>query len=148
MDFKWTDMQINIGQQDGEHNTLINTFNLRPPQMEGNPFVPPQPREKGLFGREDELEKLHELLRDGKNVCVVAGMGGVGKSELVKQYANSPECKANFSGGVFYVDARERQDLVATIVALTQWKFKSELPANLSLKEQIMACWQQWKGHT
>lgn len=30
--------------------------------LAGNPFVPPQPREGGLIGRETELTKLHELL--------------------------------------------------------------------------------------
>jgi hypothetical protein len=95
------DTQINI-QQDGKGNVMNNTFCFQPPQLQGNPFTPPKPREGGLFGREEELEKLHQLLQSGKNVCVVSGMGGVGKTGLVREYANLPQCTSFFTGGVYY----------------------------------------------
>ncbi|HLO85899.1 MAG TPA: ATP-binding protein, partial [Nostocaceae cyanobacterium] len=135
-------------RQEGEGNTQNNIISFQPTQLEGNPFTPPQPREGGLFGREEELARLHELLQSGKNVCVVAGMGGVGKTELVREYADRPECKSFFTGGIYYIDVRNREDLAAGIVALTKWKFKSELPANLTSHQIITLCWQQWKGQT
>jgi len=141
------DKQINI-QQDGQGNVINNIFSSQPTQLEGNPFTPPQPREGGLFGREEELEKLHQLLQSGKNVCVVSGMGGVGKTGLVREYANRPEYTSFFTGGVYYIDARDRQNMAAEIIALTKWRFKADLPANLSTQQMVTACWQQWKYQT
>ena len=65
----------------GDSNTVNINYGLEgKTSLEGNPFVPPQPREGGLIGRETELTRLHELLQTKKNVCVVSGMGGVGKT--------------------------------------------------------------------
>jgi len=127
---------------------LQKYFPQPPKQLEANPFTPPQPREGGLFGREEELEKLHQLLQSGKNVCVVSGMGGVGKTGLVREYANLPQCTSFFTGGVYYIDARDRQNMATEIIALTKWRFKAELPANLSTQQMVTACWQQWKYQT
>ena len=41
---------------------LQKYFPQPPKQLQGNPFTPPKPREGGLFGREEELENLHQLL--------------------------------------------------------------------------------------
>ena len=139
--------QINITQH-GEGNVQNNIFSPQPPQLKGNPFKPPQPREGGLFGREEELEKLHELLQSGKNVCVVSGMGGIGKTGLVREYANLPECTSLFTGGVYYIDVRDRENMAGEIIALTKWRFKADLPANLSTQQMVTACWQQWKYQT
>jgi tetratricopeptide (TPR) repeat protein len=116
--------------------------------LEGNPFVPPQPREGGLIGRETELDRLHKLLQTKKNVCVVSGMGGVGKTELVRKYATSDDCKAHFSGGVFYVDARSRENIAAEIVAVTQYHFQAQIEDSLSDTQKITQCWQAWKTQT
>jgi Flp pilus assembly protein TadD len=141
------DKQINI-TQDGQSNVINNIFSSQPKQLEGNPFKLPQHREGRPFGREEELEKLHELLQSGKNVCVVSGMGGIGKTRLVREYANRPECTSLFTGGVYYIDVRDRENMAGEIIALTKWKFKADLPANLSTLQMVTACWQQWKYQT
>jgi tetratricopeptide (TPR) repeat protein len=141
------DKQINI-QQDGQGNVINNTFPSQPPQLQGNPFTPPQPREGGLFGREEELKELHQLLQSGKNVCVVSGMGGVGKTGLVREYANLPQCTSFFTGGVYYINVEDKQNMAAKIITLTKWRFKADLPANLSTEEMVTNCWQAWKGQT
>jgi Flp pilus assembly protein TadD len=141
------DKQINI-TQDGQSNVINNIFSSQPKQLEGNPFKLPQRREGRPFGREEELEKLHELLQSGKNVCVVSGMGGIGKTGLVREYANLPECTSLFTGGVYYIDVRDRENMAGEIIALTKWKFKADLPANLSTLQMVKACWQQWKYQT
>jgi hypothetical protein len=105
----------------------INYGQLGKNPLEGNPFVPPQPREGELIGREKDLTRLHELLQSRNNVCVVSGMGGVGKTELVRKYATSDDCQAHFSGGVFYLDARSRGNIVADIVALTEYHFQAQI---------------------
>jgi hypothetical protein len=133
------DKQINI-TQDGQSNVINNIFSSQPKQLEGNPFKLPQRREGRLFGREEELEKLHELLQSGKNVCVVSGMGGIGKTGLVREYANLPECTSLFTGGVYYIDVRDRENMAGEIIALTKWRFKADLPANLSALQMVKAC--------
>jgi tetratricopeptide (TPR) repeat protein len=147
MNFNNIDKQTNITQH-GENNVQINVFSSTTQYLKGNPFKPPQPREGGLFGRKDELEKLHELLQNGKNVCVVSGMGGIGKTGLVREYANLPECTSLFTGGVYYIDVRDRENIAGEIIALTKWRFKADLPANLSTQQMVTACWQQWKYQT
>jgi tetratricopeptide (TPR) repeat protein len=131
----------------------IGTVNIHYGQLgknslEGNPFVPPQPREGGLIGRETELTRLHELLQTKKNVCVVSGMGGVGKTELVRNYATSDDCQAHFSGGVFYVDARSRENIAAEIVAVTKHHFQAQIEDSLSDTQKVTKCWQAWKTQT
>ncbi|MFM7364895.1 MAG: AAA family ATPase [Cuspidothrix sp.] len=83
---------------------IYQTIYSQSQQLEGNPFKPPQPREGGPFGREEELEKLHQLLQSGKNVCVVSGMGGIGKTGLVREYASLPKCTSLFPGGVYILN--------------------------------------------
>ena len=70
------DKQINI-RQDGKGNVINNFFSSQRKQLEGNPFTPPQRRKGGLFGREEELKELHQLLQGGKNVCVVSKQASV-----------------------------------------------------------------------
>jgi len=129
----------------------INYGQLGKPSLEGNPFVPPQTREEdkgGLIGREKDLTRLHELLQTKKNVCVVSGMGGVGKTELVRNYATSDNCQAHFSGGVFYVDARSRENIAAEIVAVTKHHFQAQIEDSLSDTQKVTQCWQAWKTQT
>ena len=137
--------------QNPSGNVTINYGLERKTSLEGNPFVPPQPREKdkgGLIGRETELTRLHELLQTKKNVCVVSGMGGVGKTELVRNYATNDDCKAHFTGGVFYLDARSRENIAAEIVAVTQYHFQAQIEDGLSDAQKITQCWQAWKRQT
>jgi tetratricopeptide (TPR) repeat protein len=138
---------VNIGGSLKTGDISQNIY-FQPKQLEGNPFKLPQRREGGLFGREERLEKLHELLQSGKNVCVVSGMGGIGKTGLVREYANLPECTSLFTGGVYYIDVRDRENMAGEIIALTKCKFKADLPANLSTLQMVKACWQQWKYQT
>ncbi|PPJ64013.1 tetratricopeptide repeat protein, partial [Cuspidothrix issatschenkoi] len=138
---------VNVGGNLTTGDIYQNIYS-QPKQLEGNPFKPPQPREGGLFGREEELKELHQLLQSGKNVCVVSGMGGIGKTGLVREYANLPECTSLFTGGVYYIDVRDRENMAGEIIALTKWRFKADLPANLSTLQMVKACWQQWKYQT
>ena len=46
----------------------------------------PQPRDV-FFGREDVLAQIHSTFEAGNRVLFLEGIGGIGKSELAKQYA-------------------------------------------------------------
>ncbi|WP_013325063.1 tetratricopeptide repeat protein [Gloeothece verrucosa] len=133
--------------KDTSGNVTINYAN-RESFLSGNPFKPPLPREGGLFGRKEDLERLHNLLQSGRNVCLVSGMGGVGKTELARFYAASEDCKTLFPGGVFYIDVRSGKDLAADLVVLTKYHFKGEIQHDLSPQQKLMACWDVWKRQT
>jgi tetratricopeptide (TPR) repeat protein len=59
-----------------------------------------------FIGREKELERIHELLQQQKPIAIsaLAGMGGVGKTELALQYARRH--LDDFPGGVYWFSAK------------------------------------------
>ena len=79
-------------------------------------------------------------------VSAVAGMGGVGKTELATRYAREHE--ADYPGGICWLNARE-SSLAAGIIQFAQLYMNLEVPQKrgeslLSLKEQVEWCWQHW----
>lgn len=44
--------------------------------------------ERSLIGRDQDLDKLHELLTSSKTICSIEGNKGVGKTELALHFAN------------------------------------------------------------
>lgn len=55
---------------------------------------------KGFFGREEELNELEELLGSNNSVLIY-GMGGIGKSEFVKQFLT---CHSEKFDKVIYIE--------------------------------------------
>ena len=90
-----------------------------------------------------------KLLQTGAvALSAVAGMGGVGKTELAIQYARQHE--ADYPGGICWLSARE-SDLAASIVQFAQLHMNLEVPQQdfsgnpRSLTEQVKWCWQHWQ---
>ena len=75
--------------------------------------------QSALVGREQELEELLALLRDGHRVVTVTGPGGTGKTRLALQAA--AELVDDFEDGVFWVPLAALDDpgLVVPSVAQT-----------------------------
>ncbi|BAZ25102.1 NB-ARC domain-containing protein [Kalymmatonema gypsitolerans NIES-4073] len=96
------------------------------------------------MGREQELAALHEKLQKPGTVAIsaIAGMGGVGKTELATQYAHQHQ--AHYSGGVCWLNAKE-SNLAAEIVQLAQFYMNREVPQQLTLPKQVEWCWQNWQ---
>ncbi|MEH2315576.1 tetratricopeptide repeat protein, partial [Nostoc sp.] len=67
--------------------------------------IPPAVPFEKFVGREAELEKLHQQLQTSRQVAIVAvaGMGGVGKTELATQYAK--QHLQNYQGQGLYQQA-------------------------------------------
>lgn len=95
-----------------------------------NPFV----------GRIHELGTLHQLLQNYDQVAI-AGIAGVGKTELAIQYA-----KANlqhYTGGICWFLARS--DLGVQIVEFARSHFPNfTIPDKLTPTTQVQYCWQHW----
>ncbi|MTJ45023.1 tetratricopeptide repeat protein [Dolichospermum flos-aquae UHCC 0037] len=97
-----------------------------------------------FVGRETELTTIHEDLRRG-NYVAITGMGGLGKTELVTQYATQYQ---DHYDGIIWFNARQRF-LAAEVFELFTLKFGLEIPQTqgekpLTLKQQVDWCWLQY----
>ena len=105
-----------------------------------------------FVGREDEVKKLDELLQqqNGRKIAVIVGMGGVGKTELAKQYAlrhlqNCRENKSNIStGGVCWLDGRDG-DIARQIVNFARSFLNLNPPEDWDIPTQLNYCWRNWR---
>jgi len=76
------------------------------PQVAGAaPFMPEAPVET-FVGREEDLKKLHAIIRGRREGAItgVVGTGGIGKTELAKVYAQ--RYRNDYPGGVFWASMK------------------------------------------
>jgi hypothetical protein len=77
---------------------------------------------KTFVGREELLDKMNELCRpDRHNILVCHGIGGIGKSALVRQYMYTYRHCYKF---IAWFDATTRDTIVNEIACLTTFKFQ------------------------
>ncbi|AVH67159.1 tetratricopeptide repeat protein [Nostoc sp. 'Peltigera membranacea cyanobiont' N6] len=121
------------GGQDA-HPTIKEIYQNIPPAVPFEKFV----------GREAELEKLHQQLQTSRQVAIVAvaGMGGVGKTELATQYAK--QHLQNYQGGVCWLSA-QGIDVGIHILRFAELKFKLIAPDDWKLADRLRYCWQNWQ---
>lgn len=94
------------------------------------------------------MARLDEIfaVSDREVISVVAGMGGVGKTQLAAKYAS--ENKAKFPGGVCWLNGRTG-DLIAQILNKVQTHLTpeqlTEKVKELSEPNKIAVwCWRHW----
>ncbi len=94
---------------------------------------------------------LHGKLQQSNAVAIsaIAGMGGVGKTELATQYARQNE--ADYPGGICWLNARDT-NLAAEIIQFYQFYVDNqrEIPQKigerqLTVSEQAIWCWDNWQ---
>ncbi|MBD2487025.1 tetratricopeptide repeat protein [Aulosira sp. FACHB-615] len=95
-----------------------------------------------FVGRETELQNLHRLLRENQQVAIaaIAGMGGVGKTELALQYANSH--RVTYQGGICWLSAL--QDVGVQLVDFARNKLLLNIPDDLDLVGRVQHCLTKW----
>ncbi|WP_392532324.1 FxSxx-COOH system tetratricopeptide repeat protein [Nostoc sp. C117] len=127
---------------------LTNKYNggqdAHPTIKEIHQNIPPSVPFEKFVGREAELLKLHEQLQISRQVAIVAvaGMGGVGKTELATQYAKQHLQK--YQGGVCWLSA-QGIDVGIQILRFAQLKFKLIAPDDWELADRLRYCWQNWQ---
>ena len=106
--------------------------------------IPPAVPFEKFVGREVQLQKLHQLLQTSRQVAIVAvaGMGGVGKTELATQYAK--QHLQNYQGGVCWLSA-QGIDVGIQILRFVELKFNTIAPDDWELADRLRYCWQNWQ---
>jgi tetratricopeptide (TPR) repeat protein len=97
-----------------------------------------------FVGRSAELDRLHDLVQQETPVaiCTIAGMGGVGKTELALQYAYQQRNRQTYPGSICWLQAR--QDLKIQLVLFAQTHLELHPPTDWDLDAQLHWCWQRW----
>ncbi|MBD2201373.1 tetratricopeptide repeat protein [Calothrix sp. FACHB-168] len=102
-----------------------------------------------FVGRETELQNLHRLLQKNQQVvtersrsiiAAIAGMGGVGKTELALQYANLH--RETYQGGICWLSAL--QDVGVQLVQFAVNKLQLNIPDDLDLVGRVQHCLEKW----
>ena len=97
-----------------------------------------------FVGREEELQNLHQLLQDNKQVAIaaIAGMGGVGKTELALQYAI--QRRETYNGGLCWLLAKTG-DIGIQVVQFARTQLDLKPPEDFDLLTQVQYCWRHWR---
>ncbi len=141
-----------IQTRDITQKVTVNNFNNFPqprPRPTGIPQNIPFRGTTHFVGRLEQLDTLHRELRRTDRVAIsaVAGMGGIGKTELAVQYARK-HLKA-YPGGVCWLQG-QLGDLGAQLVQFAQVYLGLLIPQTqneqpLTLDKQITWCWNHWE---
>jgi tetratricopeptide (TPR) repeat protein len=96
-----------------------------------------------FVGREKELEDIHQRLQQNDCVAIaaIAGMGGVGKTELALQYAIKH--RETYQGGICWLLAL--QDVGLNLVQFARTQLQLNPPEDFDLLAQVQYCWRNWR---
>jgi tetratricopeptide (TPR) repeat protein len=91
------------------------TFHLPAAPPAAPAFVVPYPRNPLFTGRDAELARIGNLLDAEQSVAVV-GTGGLGKTQLVTEYAHA--ARDRYPGGVFWLNMEQAEGIAGQVAAL------------------------------
>ena len=118
-------------------------YQAPPPLPTGIPHNLPLLNATVFVGRDDELTQLHQQLEANECVAItaIAGMGGIGKSELALRYAYLQA--ERYPAGLCWFRARG-EEIGSQITLLAQTRLNLNLPEGLDLAGQVAYCWSRW----
>ncbi|MBW4422816.1 MAG: hypothetical protein KME13_27170 [Myxacorys californica WJT36-NPBG1] len=142
-----------IGAYAEQGNVYIDTLVVEQSEeratLKGIPQNVPLRGATKFVGRDDDLKTIHEQLqrRDRVVTFAIAGMSGVGKTELAIQYA--VQYAQEFPGGICWLNAKET-DLVGKIFSFVRLCLHQTILSKfdnkpLTLDQQFELCLQDWK---
>ncbi|WP_404783164.1 tetratricopeptide repeat protein [Altericista sp. CCNU0014] len=141
-------------QQDvtGDRNLVIGqmlggTVSFTPPIQKptGTPSNLPRSGVVQFVGRDQKLIDLHAQLQQNDRIAItaIAGMGGIGKTELALQYAIAQLQHQTYPAGFCWLTCRA-QEIATQIVSFAKTKLLLAIPDDLEAKEQVDLIWQRW----
>ncbi|MEH2330064.1 tetratricopeptide repeat protein [Nostoc sp.] len=97
-----------------------------------------------FVGRETELQNLHQMLQENNQVVIaaIAGMGGLGKTELALQYAMAH--REIYKGGICWLLAKAG-DVGIQVVQFARTQLDLNPPEDLDLPAQVQYCFRLWR---
>ena len=97
-----------------------------------------------FVGREDELQNLHQMLQENNQVAIaaIAGMGGLGKTELALQYAKAH--REIYKGGICWLLAKTG-DVGIQVVQFARTQLDLNPPEDLDVLTQVQYCFRHWR---
>ena len=100
-----------------------------------------------FVGRDEDIKKLHQQLQQGQKIIIaIAGMGGIGKTELALQYAQKHWQQQTYKGGVCWLQAgNENPDLRLQLVNFAKSHFDLRPQEDWDLQKQLHYCWRNWQ---
>jgi tetratricopeptide (TPR) repeat protein len=110
--------------------------------------LPLQAIETSLFtGRSDQIQEIHRLLHGGISPVVVHGPTGVGKTELVRQYANT--YRHEYDGGIVEFDARSNIRIEDQVRQIFEERVNASDPVQslsytVAPSEAVQIYWRRW----
>jgi hypothetical protein len=123
--------------------TQITINQSQPPKAVGIPQNIPYRGVTKFVGRTADMELLHQMLQGTECVAIyaIAGMGGVGKTELAIQYAQTYQ--KNYQGGICWFQAQE-QDVGDQILDFAV-QIGLDVPKEVdNTIQRVRWCWQHW----
>jgi hypothetical protein len=97
-------------------------------------------------GRDKVLKQLHETLQQHSTLAITAvrGMGGIGKTELARQYGLRHLRQKSYAGGICWLYARN-QDIVSQLLSFARTSLGLTIPEDLNGTEALLRyCWNYW----
>jgi tetratricopeptide (TPR) repeat protein len=129
------------------NSTIIGQANISLPVQKptGIPQNLPRSGVVEFVGRTQKLIDLHTQLQQNDRIAItaIAGMGGIGKTELALQYAIAQLKQNQYPAGLCWLRARD-QEIATQIVSFAKTKLLLTIPDDLEAKEQVKLIWGQW----
>ncbi|WNZ46337.1 tetratricopeptide repeat protein [Leptolyngbya boryana CZ1] len=104
----------------------------------------PRSQTETFVGRKVELREIHDRVQDESRLAIfaVSGMGGIGKTELVLQYAMRYRNAGIYLGAVCWVNAQ--QEIGSQILGFARSCLDLDLPEFSESSELVAWCWRQF----